>query len=587
MPSRQQQQQQGLFIRSVLTSPPEPRREYENTIESNKTYTSEYRHEFLPVTFNLHNDGTKQRIPSREELMRSIGDYTLLRTLGSGSTGKVKLAKHKSTNELVAIKIVSRKKFREAIARSNRNGETVAHKENRIIREALVVHLIDHPNIVKLQDLMITDDWFILIFEYIEGVQLLDFIMSHTKLSERMARKLFRQLLSAVDFLHRHSIVHRDLKIENIIISGADGCLKVLDFGLSNFYEPDQQLKTYCGSLYFAAPELLYGRPYVGPEIDIWSMGVTLYTMVVGGVPFQNDDINHLHALIKKGDFKCPDHLSLDLKKILKGMLCVDPRARMGVKELAESDWITNRGAEPNPHMHDAFRMPIDRVDLEVLDYLKLHARFQYDPQTIEEVLYGAVEDWQRYMNHPLISLYTLFLDNRANQRRKNEATELSFENISLEPPQPVQTAKERHRSHSLPQSKQENNTAVRKSSLQEIPYYPPISPMATSELLPLKQVYLKGIFSAHLSTARSPQDLKRRIVSALTDLNIEFEDHLTYISCKHHPSLSLEREEPVAFEIVMIRVMLLGAFGVQLKRISGSYVPYRKLCSLLLSKIR
>ena len=153
-----------------------------------------------------------------------------------------------------------------------------------------------------------TYHWYML-FEYVNGGQMLDYIISHGKLKEKQARKFARQIASALDYCHRNSIVHRDLKIENILISKT-GDIKIIDFGLSNLFSPRSLLKTFCGSLYFAAPELLQAKQYTGPEVDVWSFGIVLYVLVCGKVPFDDQSMPQLHAKIKKGNVEYPQGLT-------------------------------------------------------------------------------------------------------------------------------------------------------------------------------------------------------------------------------------------------------------------------------------
>jgi serine/threonine protein kinase len=152
-----------------------------------------------------------------------------------------------------------------------------------------------------------------MLFEFVNGGQMLDYIISHGKLKEKQARKFSRQIASALDYCHRNSIVHRDLKIENILISKT-GDIKIIDFGLSNLFTPRGYLKTFCGSLYFAAPELLQARAYTGPEVDVWSFGIVLYVLVCGKVPFDDQSMPALHAKIKKGLVDYPNWLSTGMK---------------------------------------------------------------------------------------------------------------------------------------------------------------------------------------------------------------------------------------------------------------------------------
>lgn len=244
----------------------------------------------------------------RTTITAQTGQWSLGKTIGAGSMGKVKLAKNLETGEQVAVKIVPRQSTDEH--RNDRDRERADHsKEIRTAREAAIVTLLNHPYICAMRDVQRTNYHWYMLFEYVNGGQMLDYIISHGRLKEKQARKFGRQIASALDYCHRNSIVHRDLKIENILISKT-GDIKIIDFGLSNLFAPRGHLKTFCGSLYFAAPELLQARQYTGPEVDIWSFGIVLYVLVCGKVPFDDQSMPQLHAKIKKGVVDYPTWLS-------------------------------------------------------------------------------------------------------------------------------------------------------------------------------------------------------------------------------------------------------------------------------------
>jgi len=223
--------------------------------------------------------------------------------------GKVKLARNKETGEQVAVKIVPRQS-NENEHRTPAERERADHsKEIRTAREAAIVTLVEHPYICGMRDVVRTNYHWYMLFEYVNGGQMLDYIISHGRLKEKQARKFGRQIASALDYCHRNSIVHRDLKIENILIS-KNGDIKIIDFGLSNLFSPRSHLKTFCGSLYFAAPELLQAKAYTGPEVDVWSFGIVLYVLVCGKVPFDDQSMPQLHAKIKRGNVEYPPWLS-------------------------------------------------------------------------------------------------------------------------------------------------------------------------------------------------------------------------------------------------------------------------------------
>ncbi|KAK9366531.1 kinase-like domain-containing protein [Lipomyces kononenkoae] len=293
---------------------------------------------------------------------RTLGDWDLLKTIGAGSMGKVKLARHRLTGEMAAVKIVPRyvpegqlhshnpkylniaraadpERLHGRRDEATNKSSTDESKEIRTIREAAIASLLDHRYICGVREAMVMSHHYYMVFEYVNGGQMLDYIISHGRLKEKQARKFARQIVSALDYCHHNSVVHRDLKIENILISKS-GDIKIIDFGLSNLYSPHSLLKTFCGSLYFAAPELLNAKQYVGPEVDIWSFGIVLYVLACGKVPFDDQSMPALHAKIKRGHVEYPNWLSAECKNLLSRTLVVDPKARATLPEIINHPWM-------------------------------------------------------------------------------------------------------------------------------------------------------------------------------------------------------------------------------------------------------
>ncbi|KAG0762293.1 hypothetical protein G6F57_007265 [Rhizopus arrhizus] len=277
--------------------------------------------------------------------------FEFRQTVGRGSSGKVKLASDHLTKELVAIKIVKRHVVNTKDQTVDGKGYSTEQefikekikqeiREARTIREAHIMKLLHHPHIVQLKDLYVTPHFFYITMEYVEGGQLLHHIVSRGKLSESEARRFSRQIISALDYMHRNSIVHRDLKIENILLDREARNIKVVDFGLSNLYCPERRLKTFCGSLYFAAPEVIVGQPYRGPEIDVWSLGVVIYVMVTGSVPFDDPSLTGLHAKIKRADVRFPTYMSSACKDLLQRIFVVDRKKRVILADVIRHPWI-------------------------------------------------------------------------------------------------------------------------------------------------------------------------------------------------------------------------------------------------------
>ncbi|KAI8969253.1 hypothetical protein BDF20DRAFT_839190 [Mycotypha africana] len=307
---------------------------------------------------------TKHKKSVTTKPRRIIGNYTLVSTIGSGSMGKVRLAIHNHNGNKLAVKIVPTN-LMDSKQKEQQSHED-HHRQIRTVREANIMMLLHHPFIVSLKEMILLEPYYYLFMEYVNGGQLLDYIIAHGKLKEKQARRFARQILSALDYCHRNSIVHRDLKIENILISQS-GNIKIIDFGLSNLFSPRSSLNTFCGSLYFAAPELLNAKAYTGPEVDVWSFGVVVYVLVCGKVPFDDQNMPALHEKIKRGVVDYPSHLSTDCKSILSRMLVTNSTHRATVSELMIHPWM-NKGYDGPVNNYVPERLPLTLpIDMNVV----------------------------------------------------------------------------------------------------------------------------------------------------------------------------------------------------------------------------
>ncbi|KAA8570368.1 hypothetical protein EYC84_002662 [Monilinia fructicola] len=301
-----------------------------------------------PVVTPQESRHAAHRGKSRTSIPAQSGTWVLGKTIGQGSMGKVKLARKSEGGEQVAVKIVPRGSTDDNHNQSRADKERADHsKEVRTAREAAIVTLLDHPYICGMRDVVRTTYHWYMLFEYVNGGQMLDYIISHGRLKEKQARKFSRQIASALDYCHRNSIVHRDLKIENILISKT-GDIKIIDFGLSNLFAPRNHLKTFCGSLYFAAPELLQAKAYTGPEVD---------------VPFDDQSMPALHAKIKRGIVDYPNWLSPECKHLISRMLVTDPKQRATLQEIMTHQWMTKQyGGPPENYLpvREPLTLPLD-----------------------------------------------------------------------------------------------------------------------------------------------------------------------------------------------------------------------------------
>uniref|UniRef100_A0A673K920 non-specific serine/threonine protein kinase n=1 Tax=Sinocyclocheilus rhinocerous TaxID=307959 RepID=A0A673K920_9TELE len=263
-----------------------------------------------------------------------VGFYEIIRTLGKGNFAVVKLARHKVTKTQVAIKIIDKTRLNSA-------------NLEKIYREVQIMKLLKHPHIIKLYQVMETKDMLYIVTEYAKNGEMFDYLTSNGRMSENEARKKFWQILTAVDYCHRHHIVHRDLKTENLLLD-ANMNIKLADFGFGNFYNAGEPLSTWCGSPPYAAPEVFEGKEYEGPQLDIWSLGVVLYVLVCGSLPFDGDSLPALRQRVTEGRFRIPFFMSQDCENLIRKMLVVDPAKRISVAQIKQHSWML---ADPSaPH---------------------------------------------------------------------------------------------------------------------------------------------------------------------------------------------------------------------------------------------
>ncbi|XP_042170309.1 serine/threonine-protein kinase SIK2 [Oncorhynchus tshawytscha] len=255
-----------------------------------------------------------------------VGFYEIIRTLGKGNFAVVKLACHKVTKTQVAIKIIDKKRLEPSDLK-------------KIYREVEVMKLLNHPHIIKLYQVMETKDMLYMVMEYARNGEMFDYLLSSGRLSESEARRKFCQILSAVDYCHSNHIVHRDLKAENLLLdSNMD--IKVADFGFGNFFSEGQFLSTWCGSPPYAAPEVFEGIEYEGPPLDIWSLGVVLYVLVCGVLPFDGPSLPALRQRVREGRFRIPFYMSQDCENLVRRMLVIEPAKRITVARIKKHRWM-------------------------------------------------------------------------------------------------------------------------------------------------------------------------------------------------------------------------------------------------------
>ncbi|XP_062858307.1 MAP/microtubule affinity-regulating kinase 3 isoform X2 [Trichomycterus rosablanca] len=280
-----------------------------------------------------------------------IGNYRLLKTIGKGNFAKVKLARHILTGREVAIKIIDKTQLNPTSLQ-------------KLFREVRIMKILNHPNIVKLFEVIETEKTLYLVMEYASGGEVFDYLVAHGRMKEKEARAKFRQIVSAVQYCHQKHIVHRDLKAENLLLD-ADMNIKIADFGFSNEFTLSNKLDTFCGSPPYAAPELFQGKKYDGPEVDVWSLGVILYTLVSGSLPFDGQNLKELRERVLRGKYRIPFYMSTDCENLLKRFLVLNPIKRGTLEQIMKDRWI-------NAGFDDDDLKPFVEPELDISDQKRI-----------------------------------------------------------------------------------------------------------------------------------------------------------------------------------------------------------------------
>lgn len=316
------------------------------------------------------------RAPSAQQQARlptRLGQYNIVKTLGEGSFGKVKLATHVVSGQKVALKIIARRKL------------VTRDMAGRIEREIQYLQLLRHPHIIKLYTVITTPQDIIMVLEYAGG-ELFEYIVQNGKMQEKKARTFFQQIICAVEYCHRHKIVHRDLKPENLLLDDQLN-VKIADFGLSNIMTDGNFLKTSCGSPNYAAPEVISGKLYAGPEVDVWSCGVILYVLLVGRLPFDDDYIPALFKKIATGQYSIPPFISPGAKRLITAMLQVNPVNRISITEIRNDAWFQEDLAEYlQPPVEDFLDTGVDPTKA-----IDPHALAKGKPAVVQEKIHQSV----------------------------------------------------------------------------------------------------------------------------------------------------------------------------------------------------
>jgi serine/threonine protein kinase len=293
----------------------------------------------------LSNGGNGADAENEEEWHGVIGGYKVGSFLGKGGFGEVRLGVHALTNEKVALKFIQK-----------RDMGTLVDAE-RTVTEIQCLTALKHPHIIKLLGVHDEPEHIVLVFELLMGGDLSQYMARDAGptncLTEDEARDVFKQILAGVAYAHNHHICHRDLKLENILLTNLNDVqdIKVADFGLSDFYRPGEVMKSSCGSISYLAPEVFRGTSNAGPPLDVWALGVILFGILCGRLPFEGPDLrgtrrpdeSAVRTRITLCQYKVDEHLSPEVKDLLRRMLRVDPNERASIPEMFNHVWLRGR----------------------------------------------------------------------------------------------------------------------------------------------------------------------------------------------------------------------------------------------------
>lgn len=308
--------------------------------------------------------------------------YELQSLRGNGSSAEVWEARHRRTGHKVAIKIIS-------------HANTDKKKIAREIRVMRLLSQGQHPHVIRFIEAMSTHAHTFIVMELAASGQLYDHVVLRGRLPEDQARTIFQQLAAAVLYCHRNMVAHRDLKMENVLLT-PDIAVKLVDFGFSKLYTHAKPMRKKMGSPLYAAPELLFGgraTSYVGPQVDVWSCGVILYGMLCGGLPFDGADVSEVARNVRRGDYRLPSWVPDDARDLIAGMLIVSPHKRMTMADVMAHRWLQPATmpaylAMPPP---DATRLAQVAVDETAVEQLAM--RHGFDRSSLLESLRQNQED--------------------------------------------------------------------------------------------------------------------------------------------------------------------------------------------------
>ncbi|KAL6052206.1 non-specific serine/threonine protein kinase [Balamuthia mandrillaris] len=518
----------------------------------------------------IPREQTRERLASRGNVgVLKIGNYRLGKTLGLGSFGKVKVAEHEVTGHKVAVKILNRSKIK-----------AIKNMDEKIRREIQILKLFRHPHIIKLYEVIETTSDIFMIMEYVSGGELFDYIVANGRLSEDEARKFFQQIISGVEYCHRHKIVHRDLKPENLLLDASQTSVKIADFGLSNFMEDGDFLKTSCGSPNYAAPEVISGQLYAGPEVDVWSCGVILYALVCARLPFDDENIPNLFKKIRTGSYTVPSHVSPACKNLIDSMLVVDSLQRATIEEVRQHPWFNVNLPSYLQYIPEKVDMHIDKIDEAVLQ--ELLEKFGVSK---EVALAALTEDGE--CSSP-INRRDIAMSPRASSSSTSvskqlkvayhliyDAKQIYKQTVPFSPPTSPALA---------PQSQDLSQTRAVPFPGDEEVVTRPRSYSASAKIINGSHNTRKMQWCLGVLCNKAPNDIMRIVFNVLKENGFEWKCVTNFqLRCRSVPTRREQKEVKVGIQLYKVKP---GQYLIDFKKLGGDTFAFFNKCSDLLNSI-
>ena len=450
----------------------------------------------------------------------------------------------------------------------------------KLYREVRIMKQLNHDNIVRLYEVIDTTDYLFLVLELASGGEIFDYLVSHGRMKEKDARKFFRQIVSAVDYCHQKRIIHRDLKAENLLLDNYLN-IKIADFGFSNNFHPSKQLETWCGSPPYAAPELFQGQKYVGPEVDMWSLGVVLYVLVCGALPFDGTTLAKLRARILAGKFKVPFYMSAECENLIRKLLVIDTKERYTMEQVKADPWL-NEGyahqlpatyAEPldDPNEKETVMKMVQELGIPRDELVKCLEEQAYSH--VDATFYILLHQRQKQKQKERREKQLKLAKQKKLQEEAKRRQTLQQKEGGGAPQVPAGDEVDKHQRRQTSGDTAQPATAnhQRSKTVDGGSKQPPAAGVAESKKEDEPRT-LRFSFSCSTTSDMPAKEMLKKLKVALDDQKIAYEENKFLLLCKGQNELK--------FEMEICKLPRLSLNGLRIKRTHGNSWEYKNTCS-------